>query len=63
MNFSLEPAVVAFLCLILAGLQAAGSVVVVRMLTVCRFHLDRLAELETLESTLSASETKQEARK
>lgn len=61
--FDLQPAIVGILCLVLAGLHAAGSVAVLRILSVCGHHLGRLAELEALELRLKASETKLEARK
>lgn len=59
----LQPAIVGILCLVLAGLHAAGSVAVLRIVSVCGHHLDRLAELEALELRLKTSETKLEVRK
>jgi hypothetical protein len=59
----LQPAVAGILCLILAGLHVAGSAAVLRILSVCGHHLDRLTELETLEIRLKAAEAKMEARK
>jgi hypothetical protein len=61
--FDLQPAVAGILCVILAGLHVAGSVAVLRILSVCGHNLDRLSELETLEHRLKSSEAKLEARK
>lgn len=61
--FDLQPAVVGILCLVLAGLHAAGSVAVLRILSVCGHHLERLTELEALELRLKLAEAKMEARK
>jgi hypothetical protein len=46
----LQPAFAAFLCLVLAGLLAAGSMAVLRILAVCRHHMERLLEIEAMES-------------
>lgn len=54
----LEPAIAVFLCLLLAGLQVAGTVAVLRVLQVCRHHLDRLGELQVLEGNLKHQEEK-----
>jgi len=59
----LEPALVAFLCVMLAGLHAAGSVVVLRILTVCRHHLDRMQALEAMEAKFRHAEEKAAARR
>lgn len=61
--FDLQPAFVGILCLVLAGLHAAGSVAVLRILSVCGHHLDRLAELEAIEHRLKTAEAKLESRK
>ena len=61
--FDLQPAVAGILCLVLAGLHAAGSVAVLRVLSVCTHHLDRLTDLEALEGRLKSAEAKLEARK
>jgi hypothetical protein len=57
----LQPALAGFLCLVLAGLHAAGSVAVLRILSVCGHHVDRLAELDALEAQLQAAEEKRES--
>lgn len=54
----LEPAVAAFLCVLLAGFHAAGSVVILRILTVCRHHIERLNALEDIEAKFLAHEEK-----
>lgn len=54
----LEPAIAAFLCVLLAGLHAAGSVVILRILNVCRHHLERLHVLEQMEAKFLAQEAK-----
>lgn len=54
----LEPAFAAFLCVLLAGLHAAGSVVILRILHVCRYHLDRLKALEEMEHKFRQAEEK-----
>lgn len=54
----LEPAIAAFLCVLLAGLHAAGSVVILRILNVCRHHLERLDVLEQMEGKFLAQEAK-----
>ncbi len=54
----LEPALAAFFCVLLAGLHAAGSVVVLRILNVCRHHLERLKVLELTEGKFLAQEEK-----
>ena len=59
----LQPAVAGILCLVLAGLHAAGSVAILRVLTLCHHHMARLAELEELERTLSGSETKSDSKR
>ena len=59
----LQPALAGVLCLVLAGLHAAGSVAVLRVLTVCRHHMERLAELDALERRLVSQEEKAEARR
>jgi len=59
----LQPAVAGILCLVLAGLHAAGSVAVLRVVSVCRHHLTRLKEVESLETRLKAVQAKQEARR
>ena len=61
--FDLQPAVAGILCLVLAGLHVAGSVAVLRILSVCGHHMDRLSELEALELRLKAAEAKLVARK
>jgi len=61
--FDLQPAVAGILCLVLAGLHVAGSVAVLRILSVCDHHMDRLSELEALETRLKAAEAKLVARK
>ena len=61
--FDLQPAFVGILCLVLAGLHAAGSVAVLRILSVCGHHMDRLTELEALEHRLKAAEAKLAARR
>lgn len=57
----LQPALAAVLCLVLAGLHAAGSMAVLRILSVCSHHADRLAELEALEIRLKSAEAKRES--
>lgn len=57
----LQPALAAVLCLVLAGLHVAGSVAVLRILSVCGHHVDRLSELEALENHLQAEEEKRES--
>lgn len=59
----LQPVVAGVLCLVLAALHAAGSVAVLRVLSVCRHHVDRLAELDELENRMIEQETKAEARR
>ena len=59
----LQPALAGILCLVLAGLHAAGSVAVLRVVSVCRHHVARLKEIEALEVRLKAIEAKQEARR
>ncbi len=61
--FELQPAVAGILCLVLAGLHVAGSVAVLRILSLCRHHMDRLYELDALEQRFKKSEAKLEARK
>jgi len=61
--FDLQPVVVGVLCLVLAALHVAGSAAVLRILSVCGHHLERLSELEAIESRLKSAEVKFEARK
>ena len=60
--FDLQPVVVGVLCLVLAGLHVAGSAAVLRILSVCGHHLDRLSELEAIELRMKTAEVKFEAR-
>lgn len=59
----LQPAVAGILCLVLAGLHAAGSVAVLRVVSVCRHHMDRLREVDELEARLKALQAKQDAKR
>jgi hypothetical protein len=60
MNGQLEPAIAAFLIVVLAGILLAGSGAVLRLVALCRHHIDRLGRLENAETRLREMRARQE---